>query len=194
MIRRRPVRPLALIAASALLVGCGLRQRMYDQEKYEPHEASTFFANGLSSRLPVEGTVARGELRLDDHFYRGKVNGQLATTLPPSVAFDRQLLERGRDRFNIYCSPCHDRTGKGNGMIVQRGLKQPPSYHEDRLREAAIGYFFDVMTNGFGAMYSYASRVSERDRWAIAAYIRALQFSQRAEYDQLPAEDQRQLP
>ncbi|MEE2658153.1 MAG: cytochrome c [Candidatus Latescibacterota bacterium] len=165
---------------------------MYDQPKYEAHETTVMFDNGLSNRAPIAGTVARGQLRLDTHYYDGKVGGELATTLP--VAVTRELLERGQERFNIFCSPCHDRTGSGNGMIVQRGLKRPPSYHEDRLREVAIGHFFDVMTNGFGAMYSYASRVPVRDRWAIAAYVRALQLSQRVDYDQLPPEDQRQLP
>lgn len=176
------------------LGGCDLRQRMYDQPKYEAHEASRFFEDGLASRAPLEGTVARGHLRLDEHYWQGKVNGEMATTLPASVDFSEDLLNRGQDRFNIYCSPCHDRTGSGNGMIVQRGLKPPPSFHEERLREAAIGYYFDVMTNGFGAMYSYASRIPVADRWAIAAYVRALQFSQRADYELLPAEDQRQLP
>lgn len=184
----------AALPAAFAVAGCDLRQRMYDQEKYEPHEASPFFQDGLSARPPVEGTVARGELRLDDHYWRGRVNGELATTLPPAIPFDRQLLERGRQRYDIFCSPCHGRTGMGNGMVVQRGLKQPPSFHEERLREAAIGYFFDVETNGFGAMYSYASRIPVRDRWAISAYVRALQFSQRAEFDRLPTEDQGQLP
>ena len=186
---------MALVALTLGLFvsGCDLRQRMYDQEKYEPHEATTFFKDGLTSRAPIEGTVARGGLRLDTHLYEGKVNGELATTLPPSIEFNRALLERGQERFNIYCTPCHDRTGSGNGVVVQRGLKQPPSLHQDRLRNAAIGYYYDVITNGFGSMFSYASRIPVNDRWAVAAYIRALQFSQEAAYDELPAEDQRQL-
>ena len=113
--------------------------------------------------------------------------------LPATVPLNAELLERGRQRFDIFCSPCHDRTGTGNGMIVQRGLKQPPSYHQVRLREVPIGYLFDVMTNGFGAMYSLASRIPVQDRWAIAAYVRALQFSQNAVFDQLPDQDQKQL-
>ena len=184
----------ALLGAALLLIGtagCELRQAMYDQEKYEPLEASAFFADGMSFRSQVGGTVARGQLMLDEHFYQGKIQGQLAETLP--VAVDRQLLERGQERFNIFCAPCHGRTGAGNGMIVQRGLKQPPSYHQERLREVPVGHFFDVMTNGFGVMYSYASRVPVADRWAIAAYIKVLQLSQNLEFDQLPAEDQRQL-
>ena len=187
-------RPAALLGATLLLIvtaGCELRQAMYDQEKYEPLEASAFFADGMSFRSQVDGTVAQGQLRLDEHFYQGKIQGQLAATLP--MAVDRQLLERGRERFNIFCSPCHDKTGSGNGMIVQRGLKQPPSYHQERLREVPVGHFFDVMTNGFGVMYSYASRIPVADRWAIAAYIKVLQLSQNLEFDQLPAEDQRQL-
>ena len=187
-------RPVALLGAVLLLIGtagCELRQAMYDQEKYEPLEASAFFADGMSFRSQVDGTVAQGQLMLDEHFYQGKIQGQLAETLP--MAVDRQLLERGRERFNIFCSPCHDKTGSGNGMIVQRGLKQPPSYHQQRLREVPVGHFFDVMTNGFGVMYSYASRIPVADRWAIAAYIKVLQLSQNLEFDQLPAEDQRQL-
>ena len=185
---------LAALAAVLLLPGCDLRQRMYDQPKYEAHEASGFFDDGLSARAAVEGTVARGQLRFDEHFWEGRVDGELAATLPARVTFDRSLLDRGRERFDVFCSPCHGRTGRGDGMIVQRGLKRPPSFHEERLREAAIGYFYDVQTNGFGAMFSYASRIPAADRWAISAYIRALQLSQRAEYDQLPPEDQRQLP
>lgn len=185
---------LIALCGAVLLGGCDLRQRMYDQPKYEAHEATTFFADGLTSRAPIEGTVARGQLQLDTHLLTGRVDGELASTLPASVPFNKSLLERGHERFDIYCSPCHGRTGEGNGIIVQRGLKRPPSFHEDRLREAAIGYYFDVMTNGFGAMFSYASRIPVQDRWAIAAYVRALQLSQHADYDNLPAQDQGQLP
>ena len=184
----------ALLGAALLLIGaagCELRQAMYDQEKYEPLEASAFFADGMSFRAQVDGTVARGQLMLDEHFYQGKIQGQLAETLP--VAVDRQLLERGQERYNIFCAPCHDQTGAGNGMIVQRGLKQPLTFHQQRLREVPVGHFYDVMTNGFGVMYSYASRISVADRWAIVAYIKVLQLSQNLEFDQLPAEDQRQL-
>ncbi|NKB67829.1 MAG: cytochrome c [Candidatus Latescibacteria bacterium] len=178
-----------------LASGCELRQAMYDQQKYEPLEASPFFADGMASRQPVPGTVAQGQLMLDDHLYKGTVDGQPATALPAQIQAQpmAQLLDRGQARYDIFCSPCHDRTGSGNGMIVQRGLKQPPSYHIDRLRDMPIGYYYDVMTNGFGAMYSYASRIPVEDRWAIAAYIRALQLSQSVELERLPAEDQRQL-
>lgn len=191
--RRAAISAAALALAGALLLGgCELRQAMYNQPKYESFEASDIFEDGLSARRPVEGTVARGQLRLDSHLYEGKVNGELATTLPMELT--EELLVRGRQRYDIFCSPCHDRTGTGNGMIVKRGFKQPPSYHIDRLREVPIGYFFDVITTGFGAMYSFASSVPVRDRWAIAAYVRALQFSQDAKFDELPPEDRRQLP
>ena len=147
---------------------------MYDQEKYEPLEASAFFADGLSFRSQVDGTVARGQLMLDEHFYQGKVQGQLAENFPDRVTVDRQLLERGQERFNIFCAPCHGQTGAGNGMIVQRGLKQPPTFHQQRLREMPVGHFYDVVTNGFGVMYSYSSRISVADRWAIVAYIKGV--------------------
>ncbi len=178
------------MACSLLASGCDLRQRMFDQPRYEALEASDFFEDGQSSRLPVQGTVARGQLRLDSHLYEGKVNGELATTIPYQVT--EKFLLRGQERFDIYCTPCHDQIGRGNGVVVQRGLKkQPPSFHEQRLRESPVGHFFDVSTNGFGAMYSYASRISVHDRWAIAAYIRALQLSQRAKVEDLPAEDRK---
>lgn len=183
---------LCLGAALSLVTGCELRQAMYDQQKYETLEASPFFTDGLSARQPVAGTVARGQLRQDTHLYEGRIESELADSLPAPLS--RELLERGRERYDIFCSPCHDRTGHGNGMIVQRGFKRPTSFHQQRLREAPVGYFFDVITNGFGAMYSYASRIPVEDRWAIAAYVRTLQLSQNVEFDRLPEADQRQLP
>ena len=188
------LRPSALLGAALLMLftsGCELRQAMYNQEKYEPLEASNFFADGQSFRDQVSGTVARGQMMLDSHYYQGRIDGQLATTLPVTVT--QELLERGQERFNIYCSPCHDQTGTGNGMVVKRGLKQPPSFHLQRLRDMPVGHFYDVISNGFGVMYSYAARVPVEDRWAITAYIKVLQLSQNIEFDQLPAEDQRQL-
>ena len=186
-------RPIALFAVVAFLTaGCELRQAMFDQPRYEAHEATEFFENGLTNREPIAGTIARGHLRLDQHFFAGKVNGEPATTVPFAVT--REVLERGRQRYDIYCAPCHDRTGRGNGVVVHRGLKKtPPSFHEVRLQDAAIGHFFDVSTNGFGAMYGYASRIPVQDRWAIACYIRALQLSQDAPFDELPAEDRKRL-
>ncbi|HEV3163032.1 MAG TPA: cytochrome c [Isosphaeraceae bacterium] len=164
---------------------------MYDQPKYEPLEASSFFEDGQSARPLVSGTVARGDLRIDDHLYKGKVDGKLVETFPFPV--DRAVMERGRERFNIFCSPCHGRVGDGHGMIVQRGFSAPPSFHKDSLRQEPVGHFYDVITNGHGAMYSYASRVPPRDRWAITAYIRALQLSQSATLDDVPAAIRHQL-
>ncbi|MDH3403311.1 MAG: cytochrome c [Acidobacteriota bacterium] len=179
-------------AALALLVFAGCRQGMYDQARYEPYEDSDFFADGRASRLLVEGTVPRGWLRADPVLYTGiGADGGFAAELP--VALTRELVERGRQRFEIFCSPCHGRTGDGLGMIVQRGFKQPASFHEARLRAMPYGYFFDVVTNGFGQMSSYASMVPVADRWAIAAYVRVLQTSRYIAVDELPAEDRRRL-
>jgi hypothetical protein len=164
---------------------------MHDQPRYEPLEASGFFADGRASRPLVPGTVARGQLHTDTHFYLGKVDGTLVDTLPLPVT--RPLLERGRERYDIYCAPCHDRLGSGQGMIVRRGFRSPPSLHIDRLREAPIGHFFDVISNGFGVMTDYAAQVAPPDRWAIAAYIRALQLSQHAQMTDVPAEIRPQL-
>jgi hypothetical protein len=179
----------ALILFFLFLLGC--RQDMHDQPRYEPLEGSTFFSDGRSARPLVEGTVARGQLRLDEHFHFGKVNGKLVDTFPFPIT--KEILERGRERYDIFCSPCHDRVGNGQGMIVQRGFRPPPSYHIDRLREAPVGHFYDVITNGFGAMYSYADRLPPRDRWAIVAYIRALQLSQHATLEDVPTEARYQL-
>jgi mono/diheme cytochrome c family protein len=161
---------------------------MHDAPRYDPLEASTFFNDGRGSRTLVANTVARGALREDEHLYAGKIDGQLTDMFPMPVT--AEVMARGQERFNVFCSPCHGRTGQGNGMVVQRGFRAPPSYHEDRLRNAPAGYFFDVMTHGFGAMPDYASQVPVADRWAIAAYIRALQFSQRAAIADVPVDRQ----
>jgi mono/diheme cytochrome c family protein len=179
---------LKLIVCLAAFALAGCRQDMHDAPRYEPLEASTFFADGRSARVPVANTVARGQLREDSLLYEGKINGQLADEFPMPVTAD--VMARGQERFNVFCSPCHGRTGQGNGMVVQRGFRAPPSYHEDRLRNAPVGYFFDVMTHGFGAMQDYSAQVPIADRWAIAAYIRALQYSQHATVDDVPV-DQR---
>ena len=181
---------LALLTA-LVAVGAGCRQDMHDAPRYDPLERSAFFSDGQSARPLVANTVARGMLREDTHLNEGKVDGQLATTFPMPITAD--VMARGHERFNVFCSPCHGRTGSGNGMVVQRGFRAPPSYHEDRLRNAPVGYFFDVMTNGFGAMQDYASQVPVADRWAIAAYIRALQLSQRATVDDVPANRRAEL-
>ena len=174
----------AWLAAAALLAAAGCRQDMHDGPYYERYEASEFFEDGRASRPPVEGAVARGELRDDAHLYTGYVDGELATTYPFAVT--RELVERGQSRFEIYCSPCHGRLGDGQGAIVQRGFQTPPSYHIERLRNAPPGHFYNVITNGYGRMFSFNDRVQPEDRWAIAAYIRALQLSQSAPIDQLP--------
>jgi mono/diheme cytochrome c family protein len=164
---------------------------MHVQPKYMPDDPSSFFQDGRSDRPEVPGTVARGHLRTDELLYTGRVNGVLADQFPFPVT--REVLERGRERFNIYCTPCHDYTGSGQGMIVRRGFQPPPSYHSDRLRKAPAGHFFEVMTNGYGAMYSYAGRITPEDRWAIVAYIRALQLSQHATMDDVPPEQRQKL-
>ena len=168
-----------LLAAVAItLAGCGLRLDMHDQPKFLPLRENNFYADKRASRSLISGTVARGQLDADTYLYTGKVNGKDGDMMPFPVT--EQVLRRGRERFNIYCSPCHGRVGDGNGFIPSRGFRHPPSYHIERLRRAPIGYFFDVMTNGFGVMPDYSSQVPPRDRWCIAAYIRALQLSQNA--------------
>ena len=179
----------AALLCLAMTAGC--RQDMHNQPKYIPLRDSQFFRDGSSARPIVEDTVARGTLQEDAAFYTGKENGTELTTLP--FPLTQEVLDRGEQRFNIYCAPCHDRTGSGQGMIVRRGYRQPPSYHIDRLRQAPIGHFFDVMTNGFGAMPDYRAQIAPRDRWAIAAYIRALQLSQHASESDVPAEDRPKL-
>ena len=158
---------------------------MQDQPKYKAFQASPFFEDGRASRPLVAHTVARGHLDDDTLLYTGKSGGVLAAVFPFPVT--RAVLDRGHERYDIFCSPCHDRVGNGNGMIVQRGYRRPPSLHDARLRAAATGYFFDVITNGFGVMPSYAMQVPVRDRWAIVAYIRALQLSQHATLADVPA-------
>jgi hypothetical protein len=170
------------------LLAAGCRQDMHDGPKVEPLEASAFFADGRASRDPVPGTVARGQLHEDRIFHTGKdAAGAFVAELP--LPLDRPLLLRGRERFDIFCSPCHDRVGTGEGMIVRRGFKRPQTFHNDRLREVPVGYFFDVMTSGFGQMPSYRSPVRAEDRWAIAAYIRVLQLSQNAPVATLTEDD-----
>ncbi|MGQ0733765.1 MAG: c-type cytochrome [Acidobacteriota bacterium] len=173
------------VAVAVALVAVGCRQDMHDAPRYEVYEASTSFADGRASRAAPTGTVARGWLREDEALYTGKVDGQLVDTVPFAIA--HADLQRGQERFNIFCSPCHGGLGDGNGMVVQRGLRQAATYHQDRLRDERIGYFFDVITNGFGAMQGYAEQVPVRDRWLIAAYVRALQLSQYASVDDVPA-------
>lgn len=190
IIKRRVVKGAGLVAL-ALLPALACRQDMHDQPRFEPLESSDFFEDGRSARPYIRGTVARGGLRQDEHLYRGRVDGELSDTVPFSVT--RRTLERGRERFDIFCAPCHGRLGNGQGMIVQRGFRSPPSFHEDRLRDMPVGHFFDVITNGFGTMKDYASRVTVYDRWAIAAYIRALQLSHNATLDDVPTAERQGL-
>jgi hypothetical protein len=185
------LRTRILIAAFLACTSIGCRRDMQDQPKYIPLRPSDFFADGRSARPLPEGTVARGELRADKVFFTAKSGDQFIDHLPFPVT--REVLNRGEERFNIYCSPCHGRLGNGLGMIVRRGLKRPPSYHIDRLRQVPIGYFYDVITNGFGAMQDYSAQVAPRDRWAIAAYIRVLQFSQQASINDVPPETRQEL-
>ncbi len=181
-----------VIVAFATCVGLvGCRQDMHDQAKYKPFKASKFFEDGRGSRPLLADTVARGQLNDDELLYTGKVNGALASEFP--FAMTKEILHRGQERYNIFCSPCHDRVGNGEGMIVQRGYRRPPSLHLDRLRDQQPGYFFDVMTNGFGVMPNYAQQIPVADRWAIAGYVRALQLSQRAMLADVPAADRGQL-
>lgn len=203
----------SLVAISGLLSGCLFD--MVDQPRYKPLARSTFFADGRASRLPPAGTVPRGQLQEDTAFYTGRDAQGPLKELPvvfdaarkqaeagteehfPMVFSDRDdwkaFLMRGQDRYRVFCAPCHGQDGHGQGMIVRRGMKRPPSYHEERLRTIPIGHFFDVMTNGFGVMFDYSDRINPRDRWAIAAYIRTLQLSQGVPQALLSEEDQRKL-
>jgi mono/diheme cytochrome c family protein len=158
---------------------------MHDQPKYKPFAQSDFFADRRSARPLVDGTIARGHLRDDAVLYTGKAGGKPVDAFP--VAVTAAVMARGQERFDIFCSPCHGRTGAGDGMIVRRGYRKPPTFHQDRLRQAAPGYMFDVITNGFGAMPDYAQQIPVRDRWAIVAYMKALQRSQNAAVGSVPA-------
>ena len=189
MSRRHRALLAALLAAPALLTGC--RQDMHDQPKVEPYEASAFFPDGRAVRPLVPGTVARGRLEEDEHLYRGTTGGKPAETFPYEVT--REVLARGRRSYDVYCSPCHDRTGEGDGTIVQRGMRRPPSFHAERLRDAPPGYFFDVITNGFGAMFDYSDRIGAEDRWAIVAWVRVLQRSRNATLADVPPAERERL-
>lgn len=182
---------LPVIAAITVAVCAGCHRDMYDQPRYETFEKSELFADGRSARPLVAGTIPYGDIEPNEALQTGRANGQLVTELP--MPLNEALLRRGQERFDIYCAVCHGRTGEGNGMIVQRGYRVPPTYHSERLRGVPIGHVFDVATNGFGAMPSLALQTSVEDRWAIAAYIRALQFSQFADVEILDTETRQQL-
>lgn len=195
MICSRSSRPLAraavLVGCAGILATAGCRQDMHDQPKVEPMERSAFFADARASRPLVRGTVARGHLGEDRAYTTGRGKAGYLDTFPMPVT--RALLERGRKRYDIYCSPCHDRTGHGNGMIVQRGFPPPPNLHEQRLREAEAGYLVHVIALGQGRMLAYAEQVAPDDRWAIAAYIKALQLAQNARLSDAPEIERRTL-
>jgi mono/diheme cytochrome c family protein len=179
--------PLLLV-----LVAAGCRRDMQDQPKFIPLRPSGFFAAGRSERPLVEGTVARGHLDDDAAFYTGKgSDGNPVNTFPFPVT--HAVMARGQERFNVYCSPCHDRTGHGNGMVPRRGFRHPPSYHTDAVRQVANGFIFDVITNGFGAMPDYSAQIPPADRWAIVAYVRALQLSENAAMSDVPAPERAPL-
>ena len=182
---------LSALLAVCLIPLAACRQQMAETGREKPLQASPFFQHDQLARSLVSGTVPRGLLRADQAFYTGKAGDGLLDALP--VPLTTALVARGQDRFNIFCSPCHGRTGNGDGMVVKRGIRPPPSYMIDRLREAPIGHFFDVMTNGFGVMPDYAAQVSPEDRWAIATYIRALQLSQGAKVAELPPADRERV-
>ena len=181
-----------LAAALLLFMSLACRQDMHDQPKYTPYKPSAFSADQRSARPQIEGTVARGQLVEDELLYTGRVNGEPSPLFPFSV--DDTVMRRGRERYDIYCSPCHGLTGEGDGMVVQRGYRRPPSFTLERLRQAPAGHIYDVITNGFGAMPDYAVEVPVRDRWAIAAYIRALQLSQYAAAADLSPDARGRLP
>jgi len=164
---------------------------MHDQPKFKPYRGTDFFGDARSARPLPEGTVARGFLREDSHLYRGKVNGAFVDTFPFPVT--EEVLRRGQARYRIFCTPCHGEAGQGEGMVVQRGFRQPSSFHVDRLRQERPGYFYDVITNGFGAMSDYSAQIPVEDRWAIVAYVRVLQLSQHASLAEVPPERRGEL-
>jgi mono/diheme cytochrome c family protein len=184
---------LACALAASLGAGTACRQDMHDAPRYDPLKKSDFFPDRRTARPLIDGTVARGQLRADDAYYTGKIDGQPISALPAGLTLDKALIERGQSRFNVYCSPCHSQTGEGDGMVVRRGYKQPPSLHDPRLRSQPIGYFYDVATRGFGQMPDYAAQIQPRDRWAVAVYIRALQLSRNAKVEDVPAEERGNL-
>jgi hypothetical protein len=170
-----------------VLLGASACQDMYDQPRMKTYAKSELFEDGRSARPVVAGTIARGHLKEDELLYAGKLGGKDADLFPFRIT--AEVMARGKERYEIYCTPCHDRTGSGRGMVVRRGFRPPPTFHQDRLRAAPAGHYFDVISNGFGSMFSYASRISPRDRWAIIAYVRALQLSQNARLDDVPGSE-----
>jgi Cytochrome C oxidase, cbb3-type, subunit III len=184
-------RSAAWLAVCLAIGASGCRRDMYDQPRYEAYEPSTFFNDGISSRPIIAGTVARDELRADSLYYQGKIDGKDANVFPFEI--DAATLELGRERYMIFCTPCHGRLGDGKGMVARRGFSPPPTFHSEYLRKIEVSHFFNVMSKGYGAMYSYEARIPVRHRWAIAAYIRALQYSQNASPEDLNDADRKEL-
>lgn len=178
-------RPLVLgLALVLLLSACG--RNMFDQPKVEAFEATPFFADGSVMQPLPEGTISRERGGVDPVYFTGQADGGLVTELPIELTTD--LLRRGQERYNIHCSPCHGYDGTGTGMVVQKGFPQPTSFQVQRLLDAPVGYYFNAITNGFGRMYPYDSRIPVEDRWAISGYVKALQLSQNASADDVPSE------
>jgi mono/diheme cytochrome c family protein len=173
------------------MLGAACRRDMQDQPRFRPFRPTTFFEDGRSARPQVAGTVARGHLEEDELLYRGTVDGKPAEVFPFPIT--AEILARGRERHDIFCAPCHGRLGDGDGTVVERGMRRPTSFHAERLRAAPPGYFFDAITRGFGAMFDLADRIPAEDRWAIVAYVRALQRSQTAKLDDVPLAEQEKL-
>jgi mono/diheme cytochrome c family protein len=180
-----------LICVMVTLVTVGCREEMRNDSRLTPLQEDSFFSDRSSSRPLLPDTVPHGEADNNDFFYRGEVNGKLVRGFPSAIS--KEQLDRGRDRFNIYCSVCHGPTGEGDGMIVQRGFPQPPSFHDQRLRDAPEGHFFYVISHGYGAMYPYADRLTPEDRWAVIAYIRALQLSRNSTTKDVPPDQKARL-
>ncbi|GDX40091.1 hypothetical protein LBMAG21_03830 [Armatimonadota bacterium] len=200
----RPFRTLLLMSGAtlALFAATGCHIDMWRQPKVRGQQESTFFADQSSMRLPVHGTIAQGQDKQNEPLETGYEDGpdgkkRYVKTIPPPIVVTPELLKRGQERYAIFCTPCHGKLGDGKGMIAQRGfsLRRPPgNYHSDRLRKMPIGHFYDVITNGYGAMFSYASRIQDtKDRWAIVAYVRVLQKSQGATVNDVPEEDKAKL-
>lgn len=184
----RTLRAISLLGSVLVFAGC---HDMWDTGRIKPFERTAFFTDGSSARPIPEGTVARGQAVRADLLHTGRVNGQFADLFP--FAITDSVMRRGRDRYTTFCTPCHGRLGDGGGMIVQRGFPRPNSFHSDSVKARPAGYYFDVITNGFGRMYSYAPSIPVEDRWAIVAYIRALQLSQRAPLATLPESDRQKI-
>lgn len=191
MARTMKLAKICCLALCVLIVTTGCTMNMRDQPKKTALQTSEFFEDGRASRPLLENTIAQNNLRLDTHFYEGQVDGELVETFPFPI--DAEVLARGQERYEIFCAPCHGLTGDGQGMIVQRGMTQPNSFHDEVVASQPVGHYFNAMTNGFATMYSYASRIPPEDRWAIVAYIRALQLSQDATLSDVPADKMEEL-